>query len=137
MRWTQRLAAAIYRFMYGRYGNDTLNHTLLISGVVLSVLSWLPYMGICSVLAMVLLFVALFRTFSRNIGKRRQEQQRFQQMTRGVKTFFTLRRKMWRERHTHRYFRCRYCRAVLRVKKGLGEVEVGCPRCKGKTKKKV
>ena len=137
MRWSQRVAAAIYRFMYGRYGNDTLNNTLLFAGVALSFISWIPYMGICWVLSMAVWMVVLFRTFSRNIDKRRQEQQRFQEMTRGVKTLFRLRQKMWRERRTHRYFRCRYCKAVLRVQKGLGEVEVGCPRCKGKTKKKV
>ena len=137
MRFMQKLTDAMYRFMYGRYGYDTLNIVLLVAGMVLSVLSWFPYLGICWLLSMACMFFALFRTFSRNIPKRRRELDRLLNSKNKMKTFFKLRGKIWRERKTHTYFHCKHCRAMLRVPKGRGEVEVGCPRCKGRTKKKT
>lgn len=137
MRFMQKIANAMARFMYGRYGHDRLGMVLMIAALVCSALSWIPYLGLFWLLSFVLMFWELFRLFSRNIAARRRENERLTKIINGVKTFFKLRRRMWRERKTHRYFRCKYCRAMLRVPKGKGEVEVGCPRCKGKTKKKT
>ena len=125
------------RFMYGRYGYDRLGVVLMITALVLSVVSMFPYLGMLWILSTVLMFWELFRVFSKNIAARRRENDRLLKITNGVKTFFRLRRRMWRERKTHRYFHCKYCRAMLRVPKGKGVVEVGCPRCQGKTKKKT
>lgn len=137
MNFMQRVIDALYRFMYGRYGYDELNTVLLIAGVILSVLSYLPYLGILSLLSMAVMVWALFRSLSRNMAGRRREFEKYLQIKGKVKTFFNLRRRMWRERKTHRYFHCKYCRAMLRVPKGRGVVDVGCPRCKGRTTKKT
>lgn len=137
MNFMQRMMDALYRFMYGRYGYDELNTVLLVTGVLMSVLAYIPYLGILSLLSTVVLFLALFRSFSRNIAARRREFDKYLRIKGKVKTFFGLRRKMWSERNTHRYFRCKHCHAMLRVPKGRGVVDVGCPRCKGRTTKRT
>ena len=123
--------------MYGRYGNDALNNFLFIVALILLFLAYLPYLQICWLLSLVALIWSNFRCFSRNIGKRRQELMRYMHIRNRIRSFFGLRRKMWRERKTHRYFKCPKCKAMLRVPKGKGEIDVTCPRCNGVTVKKT
>lgn len=137
MNFMRRVMDAVYRFMYGRYGYDQLNTVLLVAGLIMSVLAYIPYLDVFWLLSTAVLFWAVFRAFSRNHAARRRELDKFLKMKGKIKTFFTLCRKMWRERKTHRYFHCKHCRAMLRVPKGRGVVDVGCPRCKGKTTKKT
>ena len=41
------------------------------------------------------------------------------------------------ERETHKYFKCKKCKAVLRVPKGRGKIEITCPKCRAKVIKKT
>ena len=125
------------RWMYGRYGNDELGRFLLLAAIVLAVLSYLPYLQVLSLLALAVLAWSNFRCFSKNIPRRRAELDRFLRVKNKWKTALSLRRRMWRERKTHRYVKCKHCRAVLRVPRGRGKVQVGCPRCKGDTSVKT
>ena len=125
----------LYRFMYGRYGGDTLNKVLLgvYVGLVLtfSVVSLLVknplaslILNICYFAVSVALVVWIFsRILSRNIQKRRRENERFC-------GFFRLIRNRFRDRKTHVYRKCPKCRAVLRLPKAKGKHPVVCPRCK-------
>ena len=129
MKFSQKLA----RFLYGRYGSDTLNKVLLIIYAVLvvafTVLSfffnewWLSLLYFA--LSMTLIFVMFFRMFSRNIQKRRRENDKFC-------GFFKLRRNKFRDRKTHIYKKCPHCKAVLRLPKAKGKHSVICPRCKNR-----
>ncbi len=127
--WLQTMAVKFNQFMWGRYGNDELNKALLIAGLVLVVLSYVPYLRLSSLIALALLLWMNVRCLSRNIEKRQQELQRYYTLRNKAKTALSLRKRMWRERNTHRYVKCKQCRAVLRIPKGRGQVEVGCPRC--------
>ena len=123
----------MYRFMYGRYGSDTLNKVFFViyvaEVVVFTVLSiftdptplWmsLAYLAV----SMTLIFIMFFRMFSRNIQKRRRENDRFC-------GFFKLRKNKFRDRKTHVYKKCPHCKAVLRLPKAKGKHSVICPRCK-------
>ena len=125
----------MYRFMYGRYGSDTLNKVLLViyaaEVVVFTVLSlfvnptplWMSLAYFA--LSMILIFVIFFRMFSRNIQKRRRENDKFC-------GFFKLRRNKFRDRKTHVYKKCPHCKAVLRLPKAKGKHTVICPRCKNR-----
>ena len=126
-----------YRFMYGRYGGDTLNKVLLwtylgvavayfistlcISGDAIRTrwIVWAAYM----VVSTLLLVVVVCRMFSRRIAKRRQENQRFC-------GFFKLIRNRIRDRKTHVYRKCPKCGAMLRLPKARGKHTVVCPRCR-------
>ncbi|MBR2353954.1 MAG: hypothetical protein IKA76_05585 [Clostridia bacterium] len=129
------MKSALYRFMYGRYGSDTLNKVLLwiyislvliytvvslfITNPTVSLTLWLVYTVVDSILVVVI----LFRMFSRNIQKRRRENEKFC-------GFFRLRLNKFRDRKTHIYYKCPACRAVLRLPRAKGKHAVICPRCK-------
>lgn len=122
--------------MYGRYGTDTLNKVYL--GIYIAVvviyyavslfipdtaakakaLLFLAYLLVTTVL-IILIF---FRMFSRNIAKRRRENDRFC-------GFFKLWRNRFRDRRTHVYRKCPKCKAVLRLPRAKGKHAVVCPRC--------
>ena len=128
--WFQNLGAKMQSWMYGRYGYDELSKFLSIFALVLMVLSiFLPPLYI---IAFVLLLWSIIRTYSRKIEKRRQEREVYLRFTGKIKQFFGVRKNMFRDRKTHRYFKCPECKAYLRVPKGRGKIEISCPKCRGK-----
>ena len=102
---------ALYRFMYGRNGVDALNWALFAVELVLSLLSsFVRVQAVAATLyflSVVLMFIVLIRIFSRNLTQRRADK-------------------------AHKYVRCS-CGAYCRVPKGVGKVELTCPKC-GKKK---
>ena len=77
-----RVSGALARFMYGRNGTDQLNMALLV--VYLVVLLLEAFLGrrfavrvVLDVVTVALAALVLFRTFSRNLTKRRAENERF------------------------------------------------------------
>lgn len=136
--WFRRMGERYVRMMYGRYGNDELNFVLLIAALVLSFLAGLPHMFFFLMpLSIVLLVWSVYRTYSRRIDRRRREAEVYWRIKSKIKGFFTLRKNKWRDRKTHRYFKCKHCRAVLRVPKGKGMIDVTCPKCGKITVKKT
>ena len=125
----------LYRFMCGRYGNDKLNNyllwvyiALLLVQMVLSLfagahLAVKVIYYVLLTLSLILVFIVFYRTFSRNIVKRRRENER-------VLGFFRLMKNKRRDRRTHVYRKCKKCRAVLRLPKAKGKHTVVCPRCR-------
>ena len=128
-----KFKSMIYRFMYGRYGGDTLNKVLIwvyaIWIILCSVIAlftdsiWFSLFYWVSTLGMVIWIFS--RMFSRNIAARRRENERFC-------GFFKLRKNKIRDRKTHVYRKCKHCRAVLRLPKAKGKHFVVCPRCKAR-----
>ena len=128
-----KLKNKFYRFMYGRYGTDTLSKVLLwvylAFIVICSVVSffvdsiWFSVFYYVGTVAMIIWM--FFRMFSRNIAARRRENDKFC-------GFFKLRRNKFRDRKTHVYRKCRNCNAVLRLPKAKGKHFVVCPRCKNR-----
>ena len=119
--------------MYGRYGSDTLNKILIIVYAVIVVAYTVLSLFIDSVwfsffyfvFSITLIYIIFFRMMSRNIQKRRRENDRFC-------GFFKLRRNKFRDRKTHVYKKCPHCKAVLRLPKAKGKHTVICPRCKNR-----
>ncbi len=133
-RFLSQLAFRMQRFMYGRYGNDELNKTLLIASLVCLVLSL--FWGLFYLIALFLMGWSLFRTYSKNIAKRQHERRVYVNFTAKIRTKCRLYKRIWTERKTHRYFKCKQCKAVIRIPKGRGEIDVGCPRCHHHTMQK-
>ena len=123
--------------MYGRYGNDDLTKFLLILGLVFMVISWFPHLGWFYFLAAAVLVWSLMRSFSRKIDRRRRELDRYLRIKKPIVNFFKLRRNKWRDRKTHVYFKCKKCKAVLRVPRGKGSIIVTCTRCGDRIEKKT
>ena len=132
-----RMGERLARFMYGRYGNDQFNHFLSVTSLILLVLSLLPFLWPLWLVALGLMIWSSFRCYSKKIYQRRRENERFLKTVQPVKDHFRLQKNKRRDRKTHRYFKCEHCRAVLRVPKGKGKIDVTCPRCHKITVKKT
>ena len=135
--WLQRFAYKMSAFMYGRYGTDELSKFLMILAIVLMVISWLPKLGLVYFVAFGVMVWSLLRSFSRKLDKRHRELERYRRIKKPIADFFKLSRNKWRDRKTHVYFKCKKCKAVLRVPKGKGSIVVICTRCKDRIEKET
>ena len=128
-----KIKSALYRFMYGRYGTDTLGNVLFIAYFVMIVLQMVLALFIKSsvfhliwqTLAYTAAILSICRALSRKIEKRRRENQKFC-------GFFKLCKNKFRDRKTHVYRTCPSCKATLRLPRAKGEHTVVCPRCKNR-----
>ena len=118
------LGQSFRRFMAGRYGTDRLNMTILITGVVISLIGAfirLPVLNLLTTFVSYgLMFWAIYRSFSRNTYKRYQENRKFLQFFDRLKD------------RDHRYFDCPKCRQRVRVPRGKGKIAISCPKCREK-----
>ena len=119
---------ALQRFMYGRYGSDQLNRFLTIAYLVLFGLYFVTGFDLFYLLCSVLIFVVLFRMLSRNLAKRRAENQKFLRKADPAIRWFRLQRTIRRDKE-HRYFKCPNCGQQLRVPRGKGKITVTCRGC--------
>ena len=131
----QKIGNAIVRFMYGRNGMDQLNRGLFwgYMGVFLGQLLFsmmrlqIPAM-ICEILLWPLMLMIFFRMFSKNLPKRREENQKFLNWWWGIKR----RNADAKARHAdrdHKYFTCKTCGTICRVPVGKGKIIITCPKC--------
>ena len=131
----RRFRDALCRFMYGRNGVDALNWALFALELALSVVcSFVRVRTVASVLSFlsfVLMFIVLIRIFSRNLARRQAENAKF--LTWWTPKANAIRgAKARRADKAHKYVRCS-CGAYCRVPRGVGKVELTCPKC-GKKK---
>ena len=124
-------------FMQGRYGMDKLNNTILVVAALMYFVNLFARNTILIVVIMLLLALVFFRALSRNINKRLYENRRFTDMYRAVADFFKRQYMKVRDFRTHRYVRCPYCKANLRLKKRTGTQNIHCPRCDKDFKKNI
>lgn len=130
-----RLAYKMQAFMYGRYGYDALSRVLSITSIVLILASvFFPPLYIIALAAFI---YSMFRTYSKNIPARRRELAFYEKHTNGIRLYFKRLSNMWRDRKTHRYYKCPKCKAYLRVPRGKGEIIITCSVCKNKIEKKT
>lgn len=130
-QWFRKIGYKIAGWMYGRYGSDELTYVLLFTSIALIFVSYIPvpFFFLFTLLSYALLIFSIFRTFSRNLAKRRCELDRYLRIKNKPKNAWLLHKNKKRDKETHVYFKCPKCRAVLRVPKGKGSIIVTCPRC--------
>jgi hypothetical protein len=119
----------LYRIMMGRYGPDHLGIAMVIFSFILSLLyaiiGYLP-------LLMISYFtfgLTVFRMLSRNLKRRRAENDIFIRYWWPVRT--KIRRLAGRVKQlwTHKVFKCPSCNSKLRVPRGVGKIKVSCTSC--------
>lgn len=130
----RKIGNAIARFMYGRNGMDQLNLTLMWLVLILDVVTMLTQRN-HAVISVVLYWISmagwvyvLFRMFSKNLSKRRGENQKFVNWVWRMKSS----RAGAKERHAdkdHKYFTCKNCKTICRVPVGKGKIIITCPKC--------
>ena len=118
------------RFMYGRYGSDTLNLAMMIFGLVLAFIAQLTGFWPLTVLSYALYGYAIFRMLSRNISARQKEYFTFLKVWTPVQKWFRIKAAAFRERKQYKYFRCPNCHQYLRAPRKRGKILVTCHRCR-------
>lgn len=126
----------IYRFMQGRYGNDTLNNVLMVLCIFCLFLQILVKGYILEIIGLLFWGLAVYRMFSKNIYKRYHENQKFMQWIAPLKRMKTLHEKR-KQDPSHKYYRCPSCHQIVRLPKGHGTVIVTCPKCQKQFEKRT
>ena len=130
MSFLQRLKMSLMNFMQGRHGADNLGMFTLLTGLACSLLGSFTGFGILSLLGTALYFVTVFRMFSKNDEKRIEENRKYIELTSGWKLKSRQFVKRLKNSREYRYFRCPECKQLLRLKRGTGEKEITCARCR-------
>ena len=132
----QRIGNALSRFMYGRNGVDQLNLALLWAYILL----WIPQTVLVLALRLEILDILFdlvrlavvvfmfYRIFSRDLSRRRSENQRFLNWWWRRKSSFQGARARHADK-THKYFTCKNCKTICRVPAGKGNIVITCPKC--------
>ena len=140
----RRMANAMARFMYGRNGMDQLNRALLIAYLILYFVGTIAANALQSSLLASIVNVAgnlmavliLFRMFSNNLYKRREENQKWVSLWWRVKNSGTGARARHADKE-HKYFTCKTCKTICRVPVGKGRIVIICPKCKAQIQAKT
>ncbi len=125
----QKIAA----WMQGRYGADELSRFLLVVYLVLNAV--VLFVGntamrmLLQVLSTVLCVWIFYRLLSRNILRRRAENEGYLRARRKLREGIFLQRNRWKYRKTHVYRRCPHCGVQIRLPRVSGEHRCACPKC--------
>lgn len=130
-----KFRCAMSRFMYGRNGVDQLWRALFWVYLAACILQVFIQNTACAtalvwgidLLTTALAIYLLFRLFSKNLPKRRLENQKFLTWQWKMKTN-AAGAKARRTDKDHKYFTCK-CGAVCRVPVGKGKIVITCPKC--------
>ena len=119
----------LYRFMQGRYGVDALSKFMMVVAIVFMVINMVTKWNGANALVTIILVLVYFRMLSRNIPKRYAENQKYLQVSSGVRAWWYRVKRDLAQRKTHRIFYCPNCKQKVRVPKGKGRIEIRCPKC--------
>lgn len=128
------------RFFVGRNGVDQLARFFLYVALILVIITLFTNNAILYLLSMGCLIYSYFRMMSRNVTKRYYENQKYLQMTAGVRNHFRgVKSKAQYKKSKHAYdkeqrkiykiYYCPSCRQKIRVPKGKGKICITCPKC--------
>lgn len=119
--------------MAGRNGNDQLNRFLLLAGAASLLLGSLLRRSLLGsllyLLALALLGLTYFRMLSRDLYRRRSENERYLREKEKQSARLRILRERWNQRKDYKFFTCPSCKAVMRVPRGRGKIRIVCHKC--------
>ena len=125
------------KFMDGKYGFDKLNRDMLFSWFIIGFLNNFFRSRIVSLLSLLLPLGAALRVFSTAVYKRSNENRKYSELKKKFVDWVKLSVRKFKERKTHKYYKCKNCSAYIRVKRKPGEHTVDCPKCGKEIKVKI
>lgn len=130
------------RFMQGRYGVDQLSRFMMIFGLIVLIIAAFfrkPAMvgNILYLAGLVIVVLGYIRAFSKNRPKRYAENQKYCQLTAGIRRRFGKEKYIMEQRKDYKIFSCPQCKQKIRIPKGKGKIEISCPKCHTKFVKKA
>ena len=117
------------KFMIGRYGPDHLNIAMIIFSLALSLTHTVTGFSPVLYVSYVIIALAFFRMLSRNITRRRRENDKFIRYWWPIRTKFVRFFSRFRDGKAYKYFKCPSCSNTLRVPRGKGKLQITCPKC--------
>lgn len=125
-RFRERMAV----FMQGRYGMDQLGKVLTFGTMIILLLSMILHVNLLYIVGIIVLIISYFRIFSRNIGKRYEENQKFLNWRYKIVCKKSKIKTRIKDRRTNSIFNCPNCNQKIRVPKGKGKICIKCPKCR-------
>ncbi len=116
-KWAERINEWGQKFMRDRCGVDELSVFLSITALVMILVSVIPGLRFFYLAALVPFIFVMIRSFSKNIGKRQEERTAFLDAKHKAEQRKRLFLRKWRDRKTHRYYRCPYCGVTVRIRR--------------------
>jgi len=123
--------------MFGRYGSDQLGNFMMWTYIGLLLANIFVKSLIMYTLALILMFLTLFRMFSRNINARNKENLKFLSAKKKFTSFFKLQFDRVRDMRKKVYKKCPSCKATVRLPRQSGKHSVVCPSCKERFSVKI
>lgn len=117
------------KFMKGRYGGDQLSIVLLAISILLTIIGRSTRLSLFVFISYIPLVFSIYRMFSKDIAKRRMENYKFSIFISPIYSKYKNIQRRFRERKTHKYFKCPNCHIKLRLPKGKGRIKITCPKC--------
>lgn len=124
-------------FMYGRYGTDKLNLVLIGIGFIISIFGQLFSFYPLVIISYIFYGYSIYRMFSKNISARQKELYSFLKVWNPIVKWFKMRKTIFQNRKTYKYFKCPNCKQWLRAPRGRGKIQIDCQKCKKQFIKKV
>ena len=131
----------ILRFMSGRYGSDHFGRFISVVSLIIMIVGLIFRNIIICLIALASVGYGIFRMFSGNKTARSRENALYLKCKaktaaffriNKIKSWFRLQKNKWRDRKTHIYKKCPYCKKMLRLPKVKGMHSVSCPVCRKK-----
>ncbi|MBU5424959.1 hypothetical protein KQI41_00935 [Tissierella pigra] len=120
------------KFMTGRYGGDQLSVVLTFLALFLTLVARFANIPVLIYIGYIPLVISIYRTFSKDINKRRMENYKFTTFMSPIYSWFKRTERKAKDFKTHKYIKCSNCGTNLRVPKKKGKIMVTCPKCKEK-----
>ena len=133
----ESLRLKMEHWMIGRYGTDEFSRFLFVIGIIMMLVYSLTGVGILSILSWIILIYGYYRCLSKKIIHRSRERDFYLRATEPVRKKCSLWKRMWKDRNSHRYFKCPKCKKMVRVPKGKGRIRITCTSCGNEIIKKT
>lgn len=124
-----KLRFHIMRFMSGRNGLDSLNTGLLFLSFAMLLIAEISGWNLLTFLYYACAALFCYRALSRDLTRRRSENQRYLMLTDRIRTPVMQAYHRFKNRKMYRYFTCPSCKSKSRVPRGRGNVTITCGRC--------
>ena len=126
--------------MQGRYGTDAFaRFTISVSLILIVAAAFLRRSGLGAILdfaGLALMVYTYFRIFSKNISKRYAENQKYLRIRGNIKKRWHREKNILNQRKTYHIYRCPGCSQKIRIPRGKGKIEISCPKCQTKFRKR-
>ena len=85
--------------------------------------------NIIRIIELLLIFIILYRSLSKNISRRKKENDKYLNIKNRIIKSFNYNKKKYEERNTHMYKKCPNCKQKIRLPLKKGKHTVKCPNC--------